>query len=177
MDLRKLKTLIDLVSDSNVSELEITEAEGKVRIVKSMGAAQPVVMQQAAPVAAAPVMAAPVAAVEAAPVVVAAPAGHAVKSPMVGTFYRSSSPGSAPFIQIGSVVKEGDTLCIIEAMKILNEIESDKAGTVTLWNTVSLFSSSNKATGISCSRKSWSPTEAKSPCASNALVANWASKR
>ena len=129
MDLRKLKTLIDLVSDSNVSELEITEAEGKVRIVKSMGVAAPVVMQQAAPVAAA-LAPAPVAAVEA-PIAVAAPAGHAVKSPMVGTFYRSSSPGSAPFIQIGSVVKEGDTLCIIEAMKILNEIESDKAGTVT----------------------------------------------
>ena len=132
MDLRKLKTLIDLVSASNVSELEITEAEGKVRIVKSMGQAQPVVMQQAAPaVVAAPVIAAPVAATESAPVVASAPAGHAVKSPMVGTFYRSSSPGSAPFVQIGSVVKEGDTLCIIEAMKILNEIESDKAGTVT----------------------------------------------
>ncbi len=133
MDLRKLKTLIDLVSDSNVSELEITEAEGKVRIVKSMGQAQPVVMQQAAPVTvAAPVVAAPLVAPEpAAPVVASAPAGHAVKSPMVGTFYRSSSPGSAPFVQIGSVVKEGDTLCIIEAMKILNEIESDKSGTVT----------------------------------------------
>jgi acetyl-CoA carboxylase biotin carboxyl carrier protein len=130
MDLRKLKTLIDLVSDSNVSELEITEAEGKVRIVKSMGVAAPVVLQQAAPVMAAPVAvaAAPVAE---APVVVEAAAGHAVKSPMVGTFYRSSTPGSAPFIQIGSVVKEGDTLCIIEAMKILNEIESDKSGTVT----------------------------------------------
>jgi acetyl-CoA carboxylase biotin carboxyl carrier protein len=96
-----------------------------------MGFAQPVVMQQAAPTAAAPVVAAPVAVVEATPLVAAAPAGHAVKSPMVGTFYRSSSPGSAPFIQIGSVVKEGDTLCIIEAMKILNEIESDKSGTVT----------------------------------------------
>ncbi len=131
MDLRKLKTLIDLVSDSNVSELEITEAEGKVRIVKSMGVAAPVIMQQAAPVpvSAAPV-AAPVAAVDA-PVAPAASTGHTVKSPMVGTFYRSSSPGSAPFIQIGSVVKEGDTLCIIEAMKILNEIESDKSGTVT----------------------------------------------
>jgi acetyl-CoA carboxylase biotin carboxyl carrier protein len=130
MDLRKLKTLIDLVSDSNVSELEITEAEGKVRIVKSMGVAAPVVMQQAAPVA---MVAAPAA--MAAPTEVAAPpaapVGHAVKSPMVGTFYRSASPGEAPFIQIGSVVKEGDTLCIIEAMKILNEIESDKAGTVT----------------------------------------------
>ena len=131
MDLRKLKTLIDLVSDSNVSELEITEAEGKVRIVKSMGVAAPVVVQQA-PLAAAPapvaVAAAPAAEAPAAP---AAPAGHAVKSPMVGTFYRSSSPGAAPFVQIGSVVKEGDTLCIIEAMKILNEIESDKSGTVT----------------------------------------------
>lgn len=129
MDLRKLKTLIDLVSDSNVSELEITEAEGKVRIVKSMGVAAPMVMQQAAPVAmvAAPVAAAP-AEVLVAP---AAPVGHAVKSPMVGTFYRSSSPGAAPFVQIGAVVKEGDTLCIIEAMKILNEIESDKSGTVT----------------------------------------------
>ena len=135
MDLRKLKTLIDLVSESNVSELEITEAEGKVRIVKSAGVAAvaPVVMA-AAPVAAAPVMAAPVAAAAAAPAEAAAPAapaGHTVKSPMVGTFYRSSSPGAAPFIQIGSVVKEGDTLCIVEAMKILNEIESDKAGTVT----------------------------------------------
>ena len=131
MDLRKLKTLIDLVSDSNVSELEITEAEGKVRIVKSMGVVAPVMVQQA-PLAAAPapvaVAAAPTAEAPAAP---AAPAGHAVKSPMVGTFYRSSSPGAAPFVQIGSVVKEGDTLCIIEAMKILNEIESDKSGTLT----------------------------------------------
>ena len=96
MDLRKLKTLIDLVSDSNVSELEITEAEGKVRIVKSMGVAQPVVMQQAAAVAAAPVVAVPFAPVET-PAPFAAPAGHAVKSPMVGTFYRSSGPGPAPF--------------------------------------------------------------------------------
>jgi acetyl-CoA carboxylase biotin carboxyl carrier protein len=130
MDLRKLKTLIDLVSDSNVSELEITEAEGKVRIVKSMGVAAPVVMQQAAPVAMVAAPAATAAPTEAA-APPAAPVGHAVKSPMVGTFYRSASPGAAPFIQIGSVVKEGDTLCIIEAMKILNEIESDKAGTVT----------------------------------------------
>jgi len=133
MDLRKLKTLIDLVSESNVSELEITEAEGKVRIVKSAGVAV------AAPVAvlpaAAPVVAAPVAAAAPTPAAAEAPApalaGHAVKSPMVGTFYRSASPGAAPFVQIGSVVKEGETLCIIEAMKILNEIESDKSGTVT----------------------------------------------
>jgi len=133
MDLRKLKTLIDLVSESNVSELEITEAEGKVRIVKSAGVAMTAPVVMAAPVAAAPVaVTAPAAA--AAPAEAAAPAaptGHTVKSPMVGTFYRSSSPGAAPFVQIGSVVKEGDTLCIVEAMKILNEIESDKAGTVT----------------------------------------------
>ena len=125
MDLRKLKTLIDLVSESNVSELEITEAEGKVRIVKSSGA--PVLMQQSAAMAPVPIAAAVPAAVE----VAAAPAGHAVKSPMVGTFFRSSSPGAKPFIEVGNVVKEGETICIIEAMKILNEIEADKSGTVT----------------------------------------------
>ncbi len=128
MDLRKLKTLIDLVSESNVSELEITEAEGKVRIVKGGGA----VVQQfvAAPVqaaTAAPVQPAAVAEL-AAP---AEPSGHVVKSPMVGTFYRSSSPGAKPFVELGSQVKEGETVCIIEAMKILNEIEADKSGTVT----------------------------------------------
>jgi acetyl-CoA carboxylase biotin carboxyl carrier protein len=131
MDLRKLKTLIDLVSESNVSELEITEAEGKVRIVKSSGA--PLVMQQpAVTMVAAPL--APVASMPAAPVadaVAAGPAGHAVKSPMVGTFYRSASPGAKAYVEIGSVVKEGETICIIEAMKILNEIEADKSGTVT----------------------------------------------
>jgi acetyl-CoA carboxylase biotin carboxyl carrier protein len=132
MDLRKLKTLIDLVSESNVSELEITEAEGKVRIVKSAGAVAgaPTVMYAPAPAPAAapaaPVLAAP--AVEAPP---AAPAGHQVKSPMVGTFYRAASPGAKPFVEVGSVIKEGDTICIVEAMKILNEIESDKSGTVT----------------------------------------------
>jgi len=129
MDLRKLKTLIDLVSESNVSELEITEAEGKVRIVKGGGA---VVQQFAAPlVAAAPVAAPVVAAPAAAPVEAPAPSGHLVKSPMVGTFYRASSPGAASFVEVGSQVKAGDTICIIEAMKILNEIEADKAGTVT----------------------------------------------
>ena len=130
MDLRKLKTLIDLVSESNVSELEITEAEGKVRIVKGGGA---VVQQFAAPLAAAaPVAAAPaVAAPAAAPAEAPAPSGHLVKSPMVGTFYRSSSPGAAAFVEVGSQVKAGDTICIIEAMKILNEIEADKSGTVT----------------------------------------------
>jgi acetyl-CoA carboxylase biotin carboxyl carrier protein len=127
MDLRKLKTLIDLVSESNVSELEITEAEGKVRIVKFMGAA-PMVMQAPAMVAAA---AAPVAAAVATPAATAEVVGHAVKSPMVGTYYRSASPGARAFVEIGSQVKEGDTICIIEAMKILNEIEADKSGTVT----------------------------------------------
>lgn len=131
MDLRKLKTLIDLVSDSNVSELEITEAEGKVRIVKGGGA----MVQGYGP---APVYAAPPAAPAAAPVpaaaVVAVPeveAGHAVKSPMVGTFYRSSSPGAKPFVEVGDAIKAGETICIIEAMKILNEIEADKSGTVS----------------------------------------------
>ncbi|MFN3438735.1 MAG: acetyl-CoA carboxylase biotin carboxyl carrier protein [Acidovorax sp.] len=129
MDLRKLKTLIDLVSESNVSELEITEAEGKVRIVKSGGNVVqqyvPAPMQAPAPAPAG----APVAELPAPPA--AAPAGHIVKSPMVGTFYRSSSPGAKAFVEIGSQVKEGETICIIEAMKILNEIEADKSGTVT----------------------------------------------
>ena len=129
MDLRKLKTLIDLVSDSNVSELEITEAEGKVRIVKGGGA---VVQQFApAPMAAAPAPALAPAPAVAAPAAVEAPTGHIVKSPMVGTFYRSSSPGAKPFVEVGSQVKEGETVCIIEAMKILNEIETDKSGTIT----------------------------------------------
>ena len=127
MDLRKLKTLIDLVSESNVSELEITEAEGKVRIVKSGGA--PIVTQMPMAAAAAPVSAPAAAVAEvAAP---AAPTGHIVKSPMVGTFYRASGPDAKAFVEVGSVVKEGDTICIIEAMKILNEIEADKSGTVT----------------------------------------------
>ena len=129
MDLRKLKTLIDLVSESNVSELEITEAEGKVRIVKSEGVVQQYV---AAPMQVAPVMAAPVVAMPATAPATAAPAvdGHVVKSPMVGTFYRASSPGAKAFVDVGSQVKEGDTICIVEAMKILNEIEADKSGTI-----------------------------------------------
>jgi acetyl-CoA carboxylase biotin carboxyl carrier protein len=132
MDLRKLKTLIDLVSESNISELEITETEGKVRIVKGGGAAP---VQYVQTLAAPPAVAAPAAAgapaVASAPAAEAVPAGHAVKSPMVGTFYRSSSPGAAAFVEIGSKVNEGDTVCIIEAMKILNEIEADKSGTIT----------------------------------------------
>lgn len=129
MDLRKLKTLIDLVSESNVSELEITEAEGKVRIVKGGGA---MVQQYAAPVAAA--APAPSAAPVPSPVIEAAPvadAGHPVKSPMVGTFYRAASPGAKAFVEVGDSIKSGETICIIEAMKILNEIEADKTGVVT----------------------------------------------
>ena len=128
MDLRKLKTLIDLVSESNVSELEITEPEGKVRIVKGpVGGAQPMSVATMAP----PAAPAPSAAVAApAPAPVEAPAGHTVKSPMVGTFYRASSPGAKAFVEVGSVIKEGETICIVEAMKILNEIEADKSGTV-----------------------------------------------
>ena len=132
MDLRKLKTLIDLVSESNISELEITEAEGKVRIVKAdPNKAQFVQMPSggmqsytAAPAAPAPTPA---------PVVAAPPVetGHAVKSPMVGTFYRASTPGGKAFVEVGSVVKEGEPLCIIEAMKIMNEIECDKSGTIS----------------------------------------------
>lgn len=131
MDLRKLKTLIDLVSDSNVSELEITEAEGKVRIVKG-GTGQMQHFAAPLPMAAAPVAAAPSAPAAAAPAPVVAdvPESHRVKSPMVGTFYRAASPGAKSFVEIGDSIKAGDTICIIEAMKILNEIECDKTGTV-----------------------------------------------
>jgi acetyl-CoA carboxylase biotin carboxyl carrier protein len=134
MDLRKLKTLIDLVSESNISELEITEADGKVRIVKTEAAPQAVhmpAMALAAPAGAPLASAAPAPVASTAAAEPAAPAGHAVKSPMVGTFYRSSSPGSKPFVELGSEIKEGEPICIIEAMKIMNEIEADKSGKVT----------------------------------------------
>ncbi|NLD67470.1 MAG: acetyl-CoA carboxylase biotin carboxyl carrier protein [Limnobacter sp.] len=130
MDLRKLKTLIDLVAESGISELEITEGDGRVRIVK----AAPVTTAAAAPMtiaAPAPVAAAPAAGAAAtAPAAAAEPTGHVVKSPMVGTFYRSGQPGAEPFVNVGSQVKEGDTLCIIEAMKLMNEIEADVSGTI-----------------------------------------------
>jgi acetyl-CoA carboxylase biotin carboxyl carrier protein len=129
MDLRKLKKLIDLVQESGIAELEITEGEEKVKIVKggavSLSAAPPVVL------AAAP------AAVEARPASAATPAepepsqeGHVVKAPMVGTFYRSSSPDAKPFVEVGQAIKEGDTICIVEAMKLMNEIEADASGVV-----------------------------------------------
>ena len=137
MDMRKLKTLVDLVSESNISELEITEAEGKVRIVKAgYGVPTTMMMQPAAPMMMqAPQGHAPAgeAAAASAPAADAAPAqtGHVVKSPMVGTFYRSASPGSKPFVEVGSAIKEGDPVCIVEAMKIMNEIESDTTGTIS----------------------------------------------
>jgi len=136
MDLRKLKTLIDLVAESDIAELEVTEGESKVRIVKSSGAPQNqvVMMQpQSMPQTVTAPAAAPVAAPAASAPAVAAPAepeGHIVKSPMVGTFYRASSPGNPPFVEVGSTVKEGDTLCIIEAMKLLNEIDADASGVI-----------------------------------------------
>ncbi|AYR20446.1 acetyl-CoA carboxylase biotin carboxyl carrier protein [Alcaligenes faecalis] len=126
MDLRKLKTLIDLVAESGIAELEITEGDDKVRIVKfSQSSAAPVVYAPEAPVAQ---VVAP--APGAAPAAPAAPEGHAVKAPMVGTFYRAPSPGAAPFVEVGQTVKEGEPLCIIEAMKLLNEIEADKSGVI-----------------------------------------------
>ncbi|HEY1043733.1 MAG TPA: acetyl-CoA carboxylase biotin carboxyl carrier protein [Telluria sp.] len=144
MDLRKLKTLIDLVAESDIAELEVTEGESKVKIVKSCAVQQnPMVMYapqgmgmgmpQGYPQAGAPAAAAAAAPVAAAPAAVEAaePTGHVVKSPMVGTFYRSSSPGAPAFVEVGAAVKQGDTLCIIEAMKLLNEIDADVSGTIT----------------------------------------------
>ncbi len=132
MDLRKLKTLIDLVSESNISELEVAETDGKVRIVKAL----PPQMYAAAPGQA--MMAPPMAlssaetatATDASSEAVPEPTGHIVKSPMVGTFYRSASPGSEPFVKVGSQAVEGQPVCIIEAMKIMNEIEADASGTI-----------------------------------------------
>jgi acetyl-CoA carboxylase biotin carboxyl carrier protein len=130
MDIRKVKKLIELLEESDVAEIEIHEGEESVRISRNSSTPAQIAIPAAAP------MAAP----QAAPVPAVAPAlerpvaeeiqGHAVRSPMVGTFYRSSSPGSKPFVEVGQQVSVGDTLCIIEAMKILNQIESDKTGTV-----------------------------------------------
>jgi acetyl-CoA carboxylase biotin carboxyl carrier protein len=131
MDLRKLKKLIDLVQESGIAELEITEGEEKVKIVKggavSVSAAPIMAMPAAAPVAAAPAAASAAAAAESPE---AGQEGHVVKAPMVGTFYRSSSPDAKAFVEVGQAVKEGDTICIIEAMKLMNEIEADASGVV-----------------------------------------------
>jgi acetyl-CoA carboxylase biotin carboxyl carrier protein len=133
MDLRKLKTLIELVESSGIAELEISEGEERVRITRTVASAQQQVyaatpQQAVAATAAAPIAAAAVAPEPAKPPVAE---GHVVKSPMVGTFYRSASPGSKAFVDVGQSVNSGDTLCIIEAMKLLNEIDSDKAGVIT----------------------------------------------
>jgi len=130
MDLRKLKTLIDLVAESGIAELEITNAEDKVRIVKFSPAPQVVHSAASTPVVVAAAAASPTSPQPVAPVV-EEPAGHTVTSPMVGTFYRSASPGGAPLVEVGQAVKQGAPLCIIEAMKLLNEIEADQSGTIT----------------------------------------------
>jgi acetyl-CoA carboxylase biotin carboxyl carrier protein len=131
MDLRKLKTLIDLVAESDIAELEVTEGESKVRIVKSSAIPQNQVVMM--PQAASAPQYAPTAAPMEPAAAISAPAeiaGHVVKSPMVGTFYRASAPGAPSFVEVGSSVKEGDTLCIIEAMKLLNEIDADATGVI-----------------------------------------------
>ena len=131
MDLRKLKKLIDLVEASGISELEITEGEEKVKIVKGGGAPAVGAAQVPGPAAPAPVAPpAPVVSALPAETPEAAPEGHPVKSPMVGTFYRTPSPDAKPFVEVGQAVKEGQIICIIEAMKLMNEIECDKSGTV-----------------------------------------------
>jgi len=131
MDIRKVKKLIELLEESGISEIEIKEGEESVRISRNGPSTTMPQMQYA------PAMAAPAAPAAAAPVVTSAPvdevaeiSGHTVNSPMVGTFYEASSPGSAPFVEVGKSVKEGDTLCIIEAMKMLNQIEADKSGVI-----------------------------------------------
>ena len=131
MDLRKLKKLIDLVQESGIAELEITEGEEKVRINRVGGAAQANMLAMPASAAVAPALAAPAAAVVAATAETREePEGHVVKSPMVGTFYRSPSPGAKAFVEVDQIINAGDTLCIIEAMKLLNEIEAEVAGTI-----------------------------------------------
>ncbi|TCP02725.1 acetyl-CoA carboxylase biotin carboxyl carrier protein [Uruburuella suis] len=132
MDLRKLKKLIDLVEESGIAEIEVTEGEEKVRITRSMAAAPQALYAAPAPLAhaPAPVAAAPVAAAPAPAAAPAADLGNAQKSPMVGTFYRAPSPASPAFVEVGQNVKAGDTLCIIEAMKLMNEIEAEKSGVV-----------------------------------------------
>ncbi|MDN5836424.1 MAG: acetyl-CoA carboxylase biotin carboxyl carrier protein [Nitrosospira sp.] len=130
MDLRKLKKLIELVEESGIVELEITEGEEKVRISKSATSTQTYVTAATALQPLAPAAAAAPATAAATAVTELLPEGHVVKSPMVGTFYRTSTPGANPFVEVGQTVKAGDTLCIIEAMKLLNEIESDKSGVI-----------------------------------------------
>ena len=128
MDLRKLKTLIDLVQNSGISELEISEGDEKIRIAKHGAPGNTTVLMGAPQAAQMPAAAVP--AVPAEPAAPEEPEGHVLKAPMVGTFYRAGSPGASPFVEVGQTVKQGDTLCIIEAMKLMNEIESDAGGTI-----------------------------------------------
>ena len=130
MDLRKLKTLIDLVQNSGISELEISEGEEKIRIAKQGVAPAALSLLTGATSPATPTLAAPAVSAIPTDTSIAEPAGHLVKAPMVGTFYRSGTPGASPFVEVGQAVKVGDTLCIIEAMKLMNEIEADAAGVV-----------------------------------------------
>ena len=140
MDLRKLKKLIDLVEESGIAELEITEGEEKVKIVKGGSSGREVVILPASAPAASPPAAHTISAAVApgAPAVASASAeeaptsleGHIVKSPMVGTFYRAGSPGAKPFVEVGDTVEAGQTVCVIEAMKLMNEIEADKSGVI-----------------------------------------------
>ena len=130
MDLRKLKTLIDLVQNSGISELEISEGEEKIRIAKYHAAAPTTVMLGSAHAPQTAPATAPAAVPQTVAPTAEEPGGHVVTAPMVGTFYRASSPGASPFVEVGSTVKKGDTLCVLEAMKLMNEIESDVAGTV-----------------------------------------------
>jgi acetyl-CoA carboxylase biotin carboxyl carrier protein len=128
MDLRKLKKLIDLVQESGIGEIEITEGEEKVRISRQSSAPAPMLM--AAPAMQPMIAGGPAANLAPAPAAPPQPSGHTLKSPMVGTFYRAPSPAAPPFVEVGQAVSKGQTLCIIEAMKLLNEIESDVSGTV-----------------------------------------------
>jgi len=128
MDIRKVKKLIELLEESGIAEIEIKEGEESVRITRNSSVAAPTMMQMAAPAAAPAPTPAPVTA--STNQAEALPSGHVVKSPMVGTFYRSPAPGSPEFVQVGQAVTEGETICIIEAMKILNQIEADKSGVI-----------------------------------------------
>jgi acetyl-CoA carboxylase biotin carboxyl carrier protein len=133
MDLRKLKTLIELVESSGIAELEIQEGEERVRITRAVAAGAMATNQAvsvAPPAQGSPSLGNAMTAAAEAPAVIAEPEGHLVKSPMVGTFYRAATPGSKPFVEVGDTVQAGDTLCIIEAMKLMNEIESDQSGVV-----------------------------------------------
>jgi len=132
MDLRKLKKLIDLVQESGIAELEITEGEERVRIARGGAVSITPPAAGSPPIVAVPASAhaAPATASAAAPAAEAAPEGHVVKSPMVGTFYRAPSPDAKPFVEVGATIKSGETICVLEAMKLMNEIEADASGTI-----------------------------------------------